>query len=104
MSPKLLKKIYTGLLSPYAHIINRSLESGIIPEQLKKAKVIPIFKKNGSDMVMKNYRPVSLLPTLSKILERVVYNRIFKFLVKHSILHPSQYGFQINLSTEQAIL
>ena len=71
---------------------------------MKKAKVIPIFKNNGSDMDMKNYRPVSLLPVFSKILERVVYNRLFHFLVKHSILHPSQYGFQINLSTEQAIL
>ena len=55
-------------------------------------------------MVTNNYRPVSLLPVFSKILERIVYNRLFNFLIKHSILHPSQYGFQINLSTEQAIL
>ena len=53
---------------------------------------------------MKNYRPVSLLPVLSKILERIVYNRLFDFLVKNKILHTAQYGFQVDLSTELAIL
>ena len=71
---------------------------------MKRAKVVPIFKNSGSETVMKNYRPVSLLPVFSKILERIVYNRLFHYLIKHSILHPSQYGFQENLSTEQAIL
>ena len=104
ITPKLLKQIYSGLISPLVHIINQSLSTGVVPDELKKAKVIPIFKNSGSDMVMKNYRPVSLLPVFSKILERIVYNRLFNYLVKHSILHPSQYGFQINLSTELAIL
>ena len=53
---------------------------------------------------MKNYRPVSLLPVLSKVLERIVYNRSFRFLLKHKIISSSQYGFQPNLSTELAIL
>ena len=53
---------------------------------------------------MKNYRPVSLLPVLSNVLERIVYTRLFECLVKHEILHTSQYGFQPNLSTELAIL
>ena len=53
---------------------------------------------------MKNYRPVSLLPALSKVLERIVYNRLFHYLVKHKILSLAQYGFQPNRSTEHAIL
>ena len=104
LSPKILKKLYTGITAPIVHIINQSLVTGTIPKSLKLAKVVPIFKNSGSNEIMKNYRPVSLLPVLSKILERIVYNRLFEFLVKHKILHTSQYGFQPNLSTELAIL
>ena len=53
---------------------------------------------------MKNYRPVSLLPVFSKVLERIVYNRLFNFVIKHKLLYTSQYGFQKDLSTELAIL
>ena len=104
ISPIFLKKISIGLLIPCVHIINLSLASGVVPSAMKRAKVIPIFKNSGSEEVMKNYRPVSLLPVFSKILERIVYNRLFHFLIKHSILHLSQYGFQRNKSTELAIL
>ena len=104
ISAKLLKQVSPGLISPCVHIVNLSLSMGIVPVAMKKAKVIPIFKNSGSASVMKNYRPVSLLPVLSKILERIVYNRLFHYLIKHSILHPSQYGFQKYLSTEQAIV
>ena len=104
ITPKLLKKVSVGLINPLVHIINLSISCGIVPNEMKKARVIPIFKNSGSEQIMKNYRPVSLLPAFSKILERIVYNRLFHYLVKNSILHPSQYGFQKGLSTEQAIL
>ena len=105
ISSKILKQLYgPGIILPCVHIINLSLSTGIIPDAMKLAKVVPIFKNNGSNAVMKNYRPVSLLPVLSKVLERIVYNRLFQFLVKHKILHTSQYGFQKDLSTELAIL
>ena len=104
ISPKYLKKLYTGIVTPCVHIINLSLSTGIVPDSMKLAKVVPIFKNSGSDEVMKNYRPVSLLPVLSKVLERIVYNRLFKFLIRNKLLHPSQYGFQENLGTELAIL
>ena len=104
ISSKIFKQLYLGIIQPCVHIINLSLSTGIVPEAMKLAKVVPIFKNNGSNIVMKNYRPVSLLPVLSKILERIVYNRLFYFLVKHKILHTSQYGFQADLSTELAIL
>ena len=92
------------MINPLVHIINLSLNSGIVPNAMKLAKVVPIFKNNGSSTIMKNYRPVSLLPVMSKILERIVYNRLFSFVIKQKILSPSQYGFQKNKSTELAIL
>ena len=89
---------------PCVHIINLSLSTGIVPESMKLAKVVPIFKNSGSESETKNYRPVSLLPTLSKVLERIIYNRLFHHLVKNKILSSAQYGFQPNRSTEHAIL
>ena len=71
---------------------------------MKVAKVIPIFKKRGSELEKKNYRPLSLLPAFSKVLERIVYNRLFHHLVRNKILSSVQYGFQPNRSTEHAIL
>ena len=104
LSPKVLKQISESMTKPILHVINMSLISGKVPNSMKKAKVIPIFKNNGDSHIMKNYRPVSLLPAISKILERVVYNRLNKFLTKHAILVLSQYGFREDLSTELAIL
>ena len=99
-----MKKVYTGLVSPCVYIINLSLNTGIVPEAMKLAKVVPIFKNSGTNTIMKNYRPVSLLPVLSKVLERIVYNRLFHYLMKHKFFSASQYGFQPNRSTEYAIL
>ena len=71
---------------PVTHIVNLLVENGIVPWELKKAKVIPIFK-GGDNIVFKNNRPVSVLPVFfSKILERLMYNRVIKFINKHDIL------------------
>jgi len=70
---------------------------------MKLSKVTPIFK-SGQPNSSKNYRPISVLPSISKILEKVVYKRLYSFLIKHNILSPSQPGFGQNLSTELAIL
>lgn len=106
ISPKILKQLSKpeGIILPFVHIVNLSLSTGIVPKAMKVSKVVPILKNNGSNEVMKNYHPVSLLPVLSKVLARVVYNRLYNFLVKHNILNVSQYGFQPDLSTELAIL
>ena len=64
ISPKLLKKLCSGFIEPFVHIINLSISSGIVPDAMKVAKVVPIFKNSGPDTAMKNYRPVSLLPVL----------------------------------------
>jgi hypothetical protein len=75
------------------------MESGRVPYQLKVAKVLPIFKADDN-----NYRPISILPIFSKILKRVVYVRLIKYLTKHNILSDNQFGFRKNHSTFMAVL
>ena len=70
---------------------------------MKIAKVVPIFKSKD-DTLFNNYRPISLLPTFSKIIERLVHTRLSHYLNAHGLLNQSQYGFLKNLSTDQAIL
>lgn len=90
-------------VSPYlVHIINKSFSSGIFPKQLKIARVIPIFK-TGDKSSLKNYRPISILPTFSKIIEKIVARRLINYLNQHCLLSDSQYGFRPNFSTELAI-
>ena len=103
ISPKLLKQTVLAIVDPLCHIMNLSLSTGIVPSKCKIAKVLP-FYKNDDVHKFKNYRPISLLPTFSKILERLVHNRLNKYLQTHKIINPAQYGFQQNLSTEMAIL
>lgn len=69
----------------------------------KIAKIIPIYK-SGDKNDIQNYRPISVLPTLSKVLERVVYSRLAEYLEKYNVLEPSQYGFRKNSTTYMAIL
>jgi len=103
ISPKLLQGTIVGISSPLTHVINLSLEKGEVPNLMKLAKVIPVHKGGETSSIV-NYRPISLLPTFSKVLERVVYKRLLHFLKQHKVLTPSQYGFQASLSTELAIL
>ena len=79
------------------------MKTGVVPEQLKIAKVIPIYKKEDVK-VFSNYRPVSVLPCLSKILERLMFNRCMDHIDKNSILNKKQFGFRTNHSTYMAII
>ena len=85
------------------HIFNISLAKGVFPDKLKIARLTPIFKKGQSTLVT-NYKPISVLPGFSKLLERIMYNRLYKFLVENNILYQKQFGFQNAHSTEHAIL
>ena len=85
------------------HILNISLAKGIFPDKLKIARVTPIFKKENNTLVT-NYRPISVLPCFSKLLEHVMYSHLYKFLVENNILYQKQFGFQNAHSTEHAIL
>ena len=73
------------------------------PENMKTAKVIPIFK-TGEDNKFNNYIPISLLPVFSKVLEKIVFNRVFNFLNKNNQIFNSQYGFCPYHSTEHALI
>ena len=108
ISNKLLKNVIDKIAIPLAHIINSSLQTSEIPSELKLAKVIPIFKlkKKESDLlcIMSNYRPISLLPIFSKILEKVVACKLTSFLDEYKLLYKHQYGFQKKNSTIHPII
>ena len=87
---------------PLTHFINLSIISGVFPDQLKIARVIPLFK-SGDKSIFTNYRPVSVLPAFSKILEKVIYNRLLDYLNKPKILSDNQFGFRKHHSTEYAL-
>ena len=96
-------KLVVKIIAPFLiKIINVSFELGMFPNILKIAKVIPIYK-SGDKQIVNNYRPISLLSPFSKIYEKLIFNRFFKFLDKKSILIPTQYGFCPHHSTQHAI-
>ena len=99
----IMKSFKSDISYPLVHIFNQSFIHGIVPDQMKIAKVIPIHKK-GDHSNFGNYRPISLLPAFSKILEKLVYNRMISFLDQNSILSDSQYGFRKGRSADLAIL
>ncbi|KAK3528602.1 hypothetical protein QTP70_005012 [Hemibagrus guttatus] len=101
----MLQTISPDLLPFITTVINGSLTSGHIPTAFKKARVIPILKKPALDPSdISNYRPVSLLSFLSKILERVVCNQLSDYLMQNNLHDPNQSGFKAAHSTETALL
>ena len=101
LSFKTLKVIGPLLLKPLTLIINQSLITGIFPYQLKIAKVIPLCKK-ADNLVMDNYRPVSLLTSISKVFEKVAHKQLSKYFETNRLFYESQYGFRESHSTELA--
>ena len=99
----ILKKVICHIAKPLTQIFNQSFMQAIFPDNMKIAKVIPIFK-SGEKCVFTNYRPVSLLPQFSKLLEKLFCARLDKFISKSNILCEGQYGFRSNRSTSLAII
>ncbi|KAK3525830.1 hypothetical protein QTP70_010668 [Hemibagrus guttatus] len=101
----MLQTISPDLLPFITTVINGSLTSGHVPTAFKKARVIPILKKPALDPSdISNYRPVSLLSFISKILERVVCNQLSDYLMQNNLHDPNQSGFKAAHSTETALL
>ena len=93
------------LLAPVlAHLANVSQQTGVFPDNCKIARVIPVYKNKGSKNMFDNYRPISLLPVFSKVLEKLIYDSVFEFLVRYQILFETQYGFRKGRNTTHAIL
>ncbi len=103
ISSKLLKSIANEICQPIAHVFNLSVISGKFPKKLKKSRTVPIFK-TGDPTLCDNYRPISLLSSLSKILEKIVSVQLVNHLDRNNILFEHQYGFQRNKSTEQNLI
>ena len=97
----LLKDGADIIAKPLAHIINLSLRTSTVPSALKTALISPIHK-SGSTNDTNNYRPISVLPVLSKILEKAVKNQLVKYLEENNLLSEKQYGYRKNRSTELA--
>ena len=91
------------LVEPVSHIVNLSLSSEIFPSSFKKARVKPLYKK-GSRLEVGNYRPVSILPVLSKILERAVNDHLNDYLTRKGLLYGFQSGFRKGFSMETCLV
>ena len=98
----LLKEISKPIIPALCKLFNMSLESGIFPEEMKIAEVVPLHK-GGDKSLETNYRPISLLTTLSKVLEKVMYKRVYEFLNSTKQIYRKQYGFRSKHSTDQAV-
>ena len=92
VSNKFIKKLKSSISYPLTIIFNQSIISGHFPNMMKIAEIIPLYKGKEWDEVV-NYRPISLLMTISKLLEKIIYTHVYSFLEEHNILYDSQYGF-----------
>ena len=98
----MLKDAALVLAKPLTFIINLSLETAVVPNEWKVSKVIPLYKC-GSLAKIYNYRPISILPTVSKILLKIVHKQLMAHMEHHSLLFKNQFGFRPNRSTELAV-
>ena len=103
ISIKLLKKVAIEISTPLAHVFRLSLEQGIFPDRLKKSRIVPIHKA-GSRASCDNYRPIALLSSISKILEKIVATRLVNHLETNKLINKNQYGFQRGRNTEQNLI
>ena len=98
-----LKMSLPSIANPLVYICNMSLSEGVFPTQLKMANVVPLYKCDDP-MMFNHYRPVYLLCILSKVFEKIMYNRIIKFLDKFSILYEYQFRFRRKRSTHMTLI
>ena len=96
-----LKDSKDSIKNPLCHIINLSIVNGIVPTEWKTARIVPIHK-SGSRTLFDNYRPISILPTISKIIEKIVHKQLVTFLEENKLIYRHQFGFRSHMSTEQA--
>lgn len=102
ISNALLKQNRKELIAPLTHIGSKCLELGIFPKDLKLSQAIPIHKGGDKDQVH-NYRPIAILPALSKILEKIINLRLVSYLESNKILSQQQFGFRCGKSTDDAV-
>ena len=101
LSPGILKDAALQIAKPLCHVINTSLKTSIIPSDFKLGTITPIHK-SGSKQEMDNYRPITVLPVCSKILEKCIHKQLLAFLEEHNLLSCTQFGYRKNRNTELA--
>ena len=102
ISPRILN-LFIYIIAPLLTILfNNCLRSGIFPDELKTARVIPLYK-SGDKSDITNYRPISLLPVLSKIFEKLIHSRMTKFFDENNVIYNKQFGFRKKHSTVHAL-
>ena len=99
----ILTKIKSEISIPLSAIINNSFKNGIFPDLLKSVQLIPVFK-NGSRLSCNNYRTISLLSNIGKIIEKLIHKRLNHFLEQHKVFYALQFGFRWNISTNNALM
>jgi len=103
IGPKLIKFVLGEICDPLQYIYNLSLQQGIVPDKLKLAKVVPVFK-SGDATLPSNYRPISLLSVFDKLLQKLMVTRLCRFLEMHNILYHYQFGFWKHHPTTLALI
>ena len=103
VSPRVIKAVATELSGPLSRLFNCCIREGYYPSSFKVARVVPVFKAEDPTK-FSNYRPVSVLPVLSQIFERVLKTRLTEFMDRHEVIIPGQYGFRKRHSTAMAVL
>ena len=101
---KLLKLIALIIAEPLSKLYNKSLALGVYPSKFKEAHVHPIFKNKGTPSDYTCYRPISILSSLSKVFEKIVYKRVYSHLSEHNLLTDKQSGYRSNHSTQQQLI
>ena len=102
ISNMLLKKLNRVLSPVLCKLCNMSITTGIFPDAMKIVEVVPLYKSKSPHEEC-NYRPISLLTTMSKILEKVIHTRVYRFLDNTKQIYDSQYGFRANHSCKNAV-
>ena len=97
------KQCSKNFVKPLTALINSSIREGVFPRELKKARVVPIFK-TGDKSLINNYRPISILSFYSKVFEKLMYNKLYNFIEANDSLYAHQYVFRRGHSTQQAII
>ena len=103
ISYNVVSKCFGELCTPLRYIFDLSFENGIFPDSLKIAKVTPVYK-SGDSSSLSNYRPISALPCFSKMLERIMYTRLYNYLQETKILYSKRFRFQRGHSTDYAVI
>ena len=99
--PKLLKDSASSISKPLAHIINLSINTSMVPNEWKNAKIIPVYK-SGTHSQFGNYRPISVLSCFSKILEKAIHQQLITYLEENKLLYENQFGYRKQRSTDVA--